>query len=68
MTESKRMLLTDLENWLFQTKKELLIDDSVDWDLSNVSIEINRVRVNHKTKRVFIVKVNDKNYKTLMWD
>lgn len=67
MTE-KRLTFTELENWLFQTKKELLVDKNVDFDMGNVSVEVNKIRVNHTpAKRILIVKVNDKNYKNLVW-
>ena len=73
MTE-KQLTFSDLENWLFQTKKELMNDKDVDFDLGNVTVEVNKIRYTKKNihskmggKRVFIVKVNDKNYKTLVW-
>ena len=73
MTE-KQLTFSDLENWLFQTKKELMNDKDVDFDLGNVTVEVNQIRYTKKNihskmagKRVFIVKVNDKNYKTLVW-
>lgn len=59
------MLLTDFENWLYQTKKELEEDENV--DLGNVSISVNKVRANHKSLRVFNVKVNDKIWKSKVW-
>ena len=67
MTENKRLTFFDLENWLFQTKKELLIDENVNFDFSNVTIEVNKIKANRINKKVLIVKVNDKNYKNLVW-
>lgn len=61
------MLLTDFENWLYQTKKELEEDDDVDFDLGNVSMSVNKVRANHKSLRIFNVKVNDKIWKSKVW-
>jgi len=73
MTE-KQLTFSDFENWLFQTKKELMNDRDVDFDLGNVTVEVNKIRYTKKNKhskmggkRVFVVKVNDKNYKTLVW-
>lgn len=61
------MLLTDFENWLSETKKELKEDENVYLDLGNVSISVNKVRANHKGLMVFNVKVNDKIWKSKVW-
>lgn len=68
MTEKKRLSFVDLENWLFQTKKELEGNEEVDFDFKNVTIEVNKIKANHSTvRRVLIVKVNEKNFKNLVW-
>lgn len=66
MTE-KRLTFTDLENWLFQTKKELVDNKDVDFDMENVTVNVNKIKANRVGKQVLIVKVNDKNYKNLVW-
>lgn len=65
------MNFTYFENWLFQIKKELANNKNVDSDLGNVTIEVNKIRYNKNSRieerRIFIVKINNKNYKTLVW-
>jgi hypothetical protein len=61
------MLLTDFENWLSETKKELEEDETVDFNLENVSISVNKVQANYKNLRIFNVKVNDKIWKSKVW-
>ena len=66
MTE-KRLTFTDLENWLFQTKKELMDNKDVDFDMGNVTVNVNKIKANRVGRQILIVKVNDKNYKNLVW-
>lgn len=54
------MLLSDFEDWLSETKKEIGEND-------NVSVSVNKVKVNCKDLMIFNVKVDGEIRKSKVW-